>query len=112
MGQLESFFTTLPDLVVRDDLAPSPSPVARVVVSGGALAADVVAKQVARRCPDKHQWKWEALPNGENEFLVGLPSFEDLDRVDGIQVAVPPTSSRISIGAWWSAEIPHKIELE
>jgi hypothetical protein len=53
---------------------------------------------------------WEALPNGENEFLVSLPSFEDLERVDGIQVAVPSTKSKITISAWQSAEVPHKIE--
>jgi hypothetical protein len=112
MGQLDSFFTTLPDSVVRDDLAPCHTPVARIVVTGDAVSADVVAKQVARRCSDKPQWKWEALSNGDMEFLVSLPSFEDLDRVDGIQVGVPSSNSKLAISAWQSAEIPHKIELE
>jgi hypothetical protein len=67
---------------------------------------------VARRCSNKQQWKWEALPNGENEFLISLPSFEDLDRVDGIQVGVPSFNSNITISAWQSVEVPHKIELE
>jgi hypothetical protein len=70
--------------VVFDDLVPSQSPVARVVISGDEVPADVVAKQVARRCADSQNWKWEALPNGNMEFLISLPSFEDLDRVDGI----------------------------
>jgi hypothetical protein len=112
IGQIDTYFTTLPDSVVLDELAPSRSPIARVVVSDDILSADVVAKQVARRCPDKTHWKWEALPNGENEFLVSLPSFDDLDRVDGIQVGVPSSNAKISISAWQTAEVPHKIELE
>lgn len=62
---------------------------ARVVLTGDVVPADVIAKQVARRCSDHSKWKWEAVAHGEKEFLISLPSFEDLDRVDGIHVAVP-----------------------
>jgi hypothetical protein len=44
--------------------------------------------------------------------LISVPSFDDLDRMDGIQVRVPAVSSTISILAWQSFEIPHKLELE
>jgi hypothetical protein len=47
-GALETYFTSLPDSVVDDDLVPSQSPVARIVTSGDEVPADVVAKQVAR----------------------------------------------------------------
>jgi hypothetical protein len=76
------------------------------------VPTDVIAKQVARHCLDKPQWKWEAVPHGEQEFLISFPSFEELDKVDGIQVGVPSFNSKISISAWQSAEVPHKIELE
>jgi hypothetical protein len=46
------------------------------------------------------------------QFLVSVPSFGDLDRLDGIQMGVPSFSSTICISAWRSAEVPHKAELE
>jgi hypothetical protein len=57
-GLLETYFTTLSDSVVNEDLVPSESPVARVAISGDVVPADVVAKQVARRCSDRQDWKW------------------------------------------------------
>jgi hypothetical protein len=56
-GQLETYFTSLPVSVVFDDLVPSQSPVAREVISDDELPADVVAKQVARRCAVSQNWK-------------------------------------------------------
>ncbi|XP_047043355.1 uncharacterized protein LOC124647454 [Lolium rigidum] len=73
---------------------------------------DVIQKQMARRCPAKAKWKWEAIPNGDNEFLISFPSFHDLDVVDGIQVAVPGFISQMSVTAWKPTIIPHKFELE
>jgi hypothetical protein len=84
---------------------------ALVVVSGDVVPANIIAKQVARCCSDRPGWKWEAIPSDEFKFLISVPSFEDLDRVDGIQVAVPGFSSTMSISAWQSAEVPHKFEL-
>jgi hypothetical protein len=46
------------------------------------------------------------------EFLISLPSFEDLDRVDGSQVGVPSVNATISISAWRTFDVPHKLELE
>ena len=43
---------------------------------------------------------------------MSLPSFDDLDRVDGIQVGIPATNSSIAISAWHFSEVPHKMELE
>jgi hypothetical protein len=101
----------MPDSVVNDALAPTQSPVALVVVVGEVVPADVIAKQVARRCSDRPGWRWEAVPTDEFRFLISVPSFEDLDRVDGIQVTVPGFNSTMSISAWQSSEVPHKFEL-
>jgi hypothetical protein len=111
-GLLETYFTAFPDSVVNEDLAPTQSPIALVVVTGDEVPADLIAKQVARRCSDYPNWKWEAVPHVDMQFLVSVPSFEDLDRLDGIQMGVPSFSSTISISAWRSAEVPHKAELE
>jgi hypothetical protein len=111
-GLLETYFTAFPDSVVNGDLAPSLSHIALVTVTGDVVPADVIARQVARRCSDIPNWKWEAVPHIDMQFLVSVPSFEDLDRVDGIQVGVPSFSSSISISAWRSVEVPHKAELE
>jgi hypothetical protein len=112
VGTYETFFTTLPDSVVKDDLVPNSSPVARVVVTGEAVTTVVIQKQMARRCPAKPQWKWEAVPHGDNVFLISFPSFEDLDVVDGIQMAVPGFNSQMSVSVWKPTDVPHKFELE
>ncbi|KAK1650172.1 hypothetical protein QYE76_067977 [Lolium multiflorum] len=96
------------DSVVNEDLAPTQSPIALMEVTGDVVPADVIAKQVAHRCSDHPNWKWEAVPHIDVQFLVSVPSFDDLDRLDGIQVGVPSFSSSI----WRSAEVPHKAELE
>jgi membrane associated rhomboid family serine protease len=46
------------------------------------------------------------------QFLVSVPSFEDLDRSDGIQVAVPSFGASISVSAWQTTEVRHSFELE
>jgi hypothetical protein len=63
-SSLSETFTALPDSFVREELTPTSSPVARVVVSGDAVPAVSVARQVARRCADSPGWKWEAVASG------------------------------------------------
>ncbi|XP_051179109.1 uncharacterized protein [Lolium perenne] len=111
LGLLDSYFTSLPDSVVKDELEPSLSPIAHVVVTGDVVPADVIAKQMARRYPNKPHWKWEAIPHGANEFMISFPSFEDLDIVDGMQVGVPSFNAQMKVSAWKSKEVPHKLEL-
>ncbi|KAM0908010.1 hypothetical protein ACQ4PT_015726 [Festuca glaucescens] len=97
-GLLETYFTSLPDSVVDEDLVPSQSPIVRVVISSDVVPADIVAKQVARRCTDRQDWKWEAMPNGENEFLkIWL-------HVEGV-----PHSVRHFLGLWAVGSLVGKI---
>uniref|UniRef100_A0ACD5Z868 Uncharacterized protein n=1 Tax=Avena sativa TaxID=4498 RepID=A0ACD5Z868_AVESA len=67
---------------------------------------------IARRCPVRDQWRWEALPHGEAAFLASFPSFEDLNRVYGIQVSVPPGNSQLAFSVFRAMEVPHKFELK
>ena len=48
--------------------------------------------------------------HGDGSFLVSFPSFEDLDRVDGIHM--PVNNALITFSAWKSLEVPHKLELK
>ena len=112
LGAEETYFAQLPDCVVKDHLAPAHSPIASVQVSGIMVPASVVESQIARRCPTQTQWKWEAIPHGEDTYLVSFLSFQDLDRVDGIQMNVPSVNAQITIYAWKSQEIPHKLKLK
>jgi hypothetical protein len=75
------------------------------------VAPLVVEKQMARICPAPH-WKWEALAHGADAFLIGFPSTEDLERVDGFQMKVQSTDTLLSISTWKVQEIPHKFELK
>jgi hypothetical protein len=58
--------------------------VARVVLTGDVVLADVIAKQVARMFSDRSKWNWEVVAHEDKEFLIILPSFVDLNRVDDI----------------------------
>ena len=93
VGAEETYFAQLPDSVVKDHLAPTQTPIAHVRVSGLMVPASTVESQFARRCPVHDQWKWEAIQHGSNAYLVSFPSFEDLDRVDGIQMNMPSVNA-------------------
>uniref|UniRef100_A0ACD5Y0U9 Uncharacterized protein n=1 Tax=Avena sativa TaxID=4498 RepID=A0ACD5Y0U9_AVESA len=112
IGNELTLFSQIPDSVVRGHLGANLTPIALVQVTGPMVPADVVQRQIARRCPVRSQWKWEALPYGESAFLVSFPSMEDLDRVDGIQVPVPLCTSQLSFSVYRTQEVPHKLELQ
>ena len=109
-GMEELMFAQFPDSLHQDQLAPSGSPTALVTVQGVPVLAEVVERQVARICPNQ-SWKWEAVANGANSFLLGFPSAEDLMRVDGLELGVPGQASKLIISQWTPEEIPPKMEL-
>jgi hypothetical protein len=91
---------------------PSQTPIALVVVSGDEVPAEVITKQVARHCSASPNWIWEAVPHADMQFLVYVPSFEDLDRLDGIHFAVPSYGASMTMSAWQTVEVPHTHLLE
>ncbi|KAI4980460.1 hypothetical protein ZWY2020_020945 [Hordeum vulgare] len=112
VGAEETYFAQLPDSVVKDYLAPTRTPIAHVQVNDLMVPAAVVESQVARRCPVHDQWKWEAIQHLSDAYLVSFPSLEDLYKVDGIQMNVPSVNAQMTVTAWRSQEVPHKIELD
>jgi hypothetical protein len=75
------------------------------------VAASVIERQMARICPAP-LWKWEALAHGSDAFLIGFPSAEDLERVDGFQMKVQSSDTQLTISTWKVQEIPHIFELK
>ncbi|KAE8808079.1 endonuclease exonuclease phosphatase family protein [Hordeum vulgare] len=75
------------------------------------VPASIIESQIARRCLVQTHWKWEAMQHGKDAYLVSFPSFEDLDRVDGVEMNVPSLNAQITISALKYEEIPHKLEL-
>uniref|UniRef100_A0ACD5XD82 Uncharacterized protein n=1 Tax=Avena sativa TaxID=4498 RepID=A0ACD5XD82_AVESA len=112
IGSDQTLFTQIPDAVTRDHLERSQTPIALVRVSGPMVSAEVVQRQIARRCQVHVQWKWEAVPHGDSAFLVSFPTFEDLDRVDGILMTVPLSTAQLTFSVYRIEEVPHKLEMQ
>jgi hypothetical protein len=66
---------------------------------------------MARICPLNSQWKWEAISHDANSFLVNFPSFQDLERVNGIQMGVPNFDAQFKISKWEVKDIQTKFDL-
>jgi hypothetical protein len=64
------------------------------------VPAKVIESHMARVCPRHPQWKWEAIPHGENAFTIAIPPAEDLQRIDGMQLGVPDSKAQIVISSW------------
>jgi hypothetical protein len=79
----------MPDSVFKGHLAPKCDPITKVAISGAVVPSTVIEAAMARICPLNSQWKWEAIFHDTNLFLVNFPSFQDLERVNGIQMGVP-----------------------
>jgi hypothetical protein len=82
------------DLMVE---APAPAPTALISVTGGKL--DAVATQVELAKLSRVEWNWEALPHGDDAFLVVFPSEDELLRMAEIEYKLKSGIS-ISISQW------------
>jgi hypothetical protein len=91
----------LPDSVYKPQLITFGAPTAFVQVSGeGAVTAADIQSLMARMCPGNPAWKWEAVPHGVNAFLIGIPTAEDLSRIDGMQMSVPKINAQALVSSW------------
>jgi hypothetical protein len=108
----ESLCMRLPDSVFKAHLAPKGSPTALIKITGGSASAESSQSVMARICPLSSQWKWEAIPHGEDAFLVSFPTVEDLQRRDGFQLGVPNSSAQMTFSVWKAQDVPHSFELQ
>ena len=102
----------LPDSVFKEHLALASSPTALVSIVGEPVSADAIQRLMSRMCPTSSQWTWEAIPHGADAFLIGFPSLEDLQRVDGFQMSVPSFKAQASVSVWSAQDIQPKRMLE
>jgi hypothetical protein len=79
----ESLCIRLPDSVYRAHLALKGMPTALIKITGGSATTMAIQNLMARIYPLSTQWKWEAIPHGEDAYLVSFPIADDLKRVDG-----------------------------
>ena len=93
-------------------LAPTSLPTALVKIVGEAVPASAIQSLMSRMCPLSSQWTWEAIPHGADAFLIGFPSFEDLQRMDGFQMGVPSFKAQATVSMCTIQDIPPRKELE
>jgi hypothetical protein len=101
----------MPDSVFKGHLAPKCDPIAEVTISGSDVPSTVIETEMARICPLNSQWKWEAISHDEKSFLVNFPSFQDLERVNGIQMGVPNFDAQFKLSKWEVKDIQPKFVL-
>jgi hypothetical protein len=91
----------IPDSVYKPQLISSGTPTALVQVSGeGVVSAADVQSLMARMCPGNPAWRWEAVPHGANAFVIGIPTADDLSRIDGMQMSVPKVNAQVLVSSW------------
>jgi hypothetical protein len=110
-GTEETIFIQMPDSVFKGHLAPKCDPIAKVTISGAVVPSTAIEVAMARICPLNSQWKWEAIFHDRNSFLVNFPSFQDLERVYGIQMGVPDFDAQFKISKCEVKDIQPKFDL-
>lgn len=67
----------------------------------GKLSLEIIQAELARLT--RADWKWEALPLGEDSFLVAFPSEDELQRMSEIGYQLKNHGVTLTISAWQSA---------
>jgi hypothetical protein len=98
--------------VYKAHLALKGLPTALIKITGGTASVEEIQSVSARICPLSSRWKWEAIPHGDDAFLVSFPTVEDLQRVDGFQLGVPNSNAQMTFSVWHAQDVPHTFELQ
>jgi hypothetical protein len=97
-GKNDMGFLEMPDFDFKLE-TPDPAPTALIKITGGKLvAAGVVQTELARHT--RADWNWEALPHGEDSFLVAYPSEEELKRMSDIDFWLKNHGVTLTISEW------------
>jgi hypothetical protein len=67
---------------------------------------------MARMCPGNPTWKWEAVDHAVNAFLIGIPTVEDLSRIDGMQMSVPKKNAQALVTSWAHQDVTPEFVME
>ena len=65
--------------------------------------------EVAKIAQYQLQWTWEAIPHGQDAFLMSFPSEEVLHRVTRFVVFIKSHNVTIEFKPWKPEEIPHRL---
>jgi hypothetical protein len=80
---------------------PKPSPTALIKVTGGKIDAVTVQTELAKFITA--DWNWEALPHGDDSFLVEFPSEDELKRRVDIDFCLKNHGVTLTISEWQDA---------
>ena len=97
-GKTELGFLKVPDFDFKLE-TPEPAPTALVSITGGwGLEAPLVQKELKSFVHS--DWNWEALPHGDDVFLVTFPSEEELHRWDDVELRLKNHGVTLNISVW------------
>ncbi|KAE8794445.1 hypothetical protein D1007_30749 [Hordeum vulgare] len=93
-------FFQMPDNVCRVELSPLSSPTALVTISGGSITSNIVKAEVAKIAQYQLKWSWEAIPQGQNDFLMSFRSEDVLVRVTIFTVFIKSHNVTLEFKYW------------
>ncbi|WVZ68254.1 hypothetical protein U9M48_017214 [Paspalum notatum var. saurae] len=101
-GAKEMGFFRIPNLDIQLE-EPECTSTGLVKVIGGSLSAEVLQQELSRI--SRSDWTWEAIPHGNDAFLVNFPSVDDLKRMVDIDYSLKNHKVTITVSEW-SADGP------
>jgi hypothetical protein len=94
-------FLKLPEFDFKLE-APNSEPTALVIVTGGKITSQVLQQELARLM--RIDWNWEALPHGDDSFLVSFPSKEELIRMNDVEFKLKTFEVGLTFTEWTEGE--------
>jgi hypothetical protein len=100
-GANDFSFLKIPDFDFKLE-APNPEPTALVTITGGKLSSQLLKAELAKLM--RLDWNWEALPHGEDSFLVPFPSREELIRMNDVEFKLKNHGVELTFNEWKEGE--------
>jgi hypothetical protein len=98
-GIEDTIFLQLPISVFKGHLAPKSDPIAKVTITGVVVPSTAIEAKMARIFALNSPWKWEAISHDADSFLLNFPSFQDLERANGILMGVFDFDASLNLGS-------------